>query len=91
MAKVHVLSTDNMRTGNAVEAHSPNCQHLARYAKHPWFEPGFSGDFDSPQEIFNDYNADFYAEGGDESCWPIMVYPCTGLVDSGTEIMEWVN
>lgn len=89
MATVHVLNTDNLHTGNSVEVHSPGCQHMARYKRNPWFQPGFDEEFDSPQAVFNDYNADFYAEDGDDSCWPVMVFPCTGLVKRKTEVTTW--
>jgi len=93
MATVYTLNTDNLHTGNSVEVHSPTCQHLAKYKSHPFFEEGWIEEVSSPQEIFNEYNADFMNDyDPDEDmnpCWPIMIYPCSGLVKRKTEVTEW--
>jgi len=96
MATVYTLNTDNLHTGNSVEVHSPTCQHLVKYKTHPLFEEGWIEDYDTPQAVFQDYNADFYAEWDPEEdelspCWPIMVYPCSGLVSRKTEVTEWID
>ncbi|MGO2778227.1 hypothetical protein [Glutamicibacter arilaitensis] len=89
MTKVHVLNTDNLKTGNSVEVHAPGCAHVARYKSNPWYEEGWIDEVADAQAIFNEYNSDFYAESGDEGCWPITVFPCSGLVKRKTDITEW--
>lgn len=89
MATVYTLNTDNLHTGNSVEVHSPTCQHVAKYKRHPFFEEGWTDEIDDPQDIFNEYNEDFYAEGGNGACWAITVYPCSGLVIRKTDITKW--
>lgn len=89
MADVEVINTSNLNTGHDVEVHGMNCTHVARYRRSPHFEPGWLDRVSDPQEIFNDYNEDFYAEGGDEACWAITVFPCSGLVKRKTEVTTW--
>lgn len=89
MATVQIINTSNLHVDTDVEVHSPDCQHLKLYARHPWFEPGFDEQFETPQQIFRMYNADFYAEEGNAGCWPIWVFPCTGLVKRKSVVRTW--
>ena len=93
MTQIYTLNTDNMHRGTSVESHKPDCAHLAQMRKHPWFEEGWIEEFSTPLEIFRDYNTDFYEEYDPETdlnpCWPITVYPCTGLVKVKTTVTEW--
>lgn len=90
MTQVITLNTSNLGTGTDVEVHSPTCDHIKRYARHPFFEAGYVEDWGTPQALFNVYNDDFYAEGGNDACWPIHFFPCTGLVKKTTTISEYV-
>lgn len=86
---VLILNTSNLRTGHEVEAHAPTCKHVAKYERHPFFDGGTVASYATAQAIFNDYNVDFYMEGGDLDCWPVAVFPCTGLVGKTTTVSTW--
>lgn len=62
-----------------VEAHGTGCRDIARKARTFGVEAWEAGDFDTEREVFEDYNADFLAEGGEDAAWPIRFLPCCGL------------
>lgn len=88
MANIVFVNTDNLNTGRAesVEVHSPTCSHLARYRRSPFFEEMPAEEWDSAQDFFDDYNADFLAEAGPRGTYDILFFPCSGLVTSKTVI-----
>ena len=65
-------------TDDGVELHSPKCKDLAKHRKDPFTEVSKPEQWRSAQEFFNDYNADFYEEGGDDACWNVTAFSCTG-------------
>ncbi len=89
--RVYTLNTSNLGNNTDVEVHSPTCQHVAKYRRNPFFEDGWTEEFETAQQVFNDYNADFHAEAeeGENNCWPIVFYPCSGLVTKTTTLSEW--
>lgn len=94
--QVYTLNTGNLsKSPNEVEVHSPTCQHVAQYRKDFFFEEGWVEEFGTAQQVFNDYNADFYAEAEegeeDDNCWPVVFFPCSGLVSQKTTIDTWVD
>lgn len=88
MSSIVFINTDNLNTGRseAVEVHAPDCQHLARYRSHPFFDVGRPETWDSAQAFFDDYNADFIAEDGPAGAWDIRFFACSGLVSKSTVI-----
>lgn len=85
------VNTDNLNTTREekVEVHGPNCRHLAKWKTHPLFEVGSPENWSDPQSFFNDYNGDFYHEGGNEACWSIAFFPCTKMVKETTVVSEY--
>ncbi|ASZ73378.1 hypothetical protein SEA_LUCKYBARNES_61 [Brevibacterium phage LuckyBarnes] len=63
---------------DGAELHSPNCRDLAKYRKNPFTEISSVEEWRSPEDFFSDYNSDFYAEGGNDACWNVTAFPCTG-------------
>lgn len=87
MTTVQFVNTDNYPTSTEVEAHNPYCSHLKNYRNYPfiWVEADAgTGEYETAQEAWSDYNADFLEEGSDT--WPLTVFPCTGLVERTTTI-----
>jgi hypothetical protein len=61
-----------------VSVHRADCADVAKAIKG---HDHFFEEFETKQDLYLDYNADFLAEGPD-SAWPIHFYPCTkGLPD----------
>ena len=98
MATVVVINTSNLNTDTDVEVHAPNCQHMKRYMRNPFFHmenpcPDETSEYETLTEIYREYNADFYGEAPDEDpdygCWPIWVFPCTGMVNRKTVVNKW--
>ena len=67
-----------VNTNDGAELHAPKCGHLNKFRRDPLTEISSPEEWSSPQEFFNDYNSDFYAEGGDEACWNVTAFACTG-------------
>lgn len=92
MPQIVFVNTDNLITDRpeAVEVHSPNCNHLKKYSRQVHFRDaiGEPEEFDSAQDFFDDYNSDFYAEQGDEGTWDIAFFPCSELVKKTTVISK---
>ena len=65
-------------TDDGVELHSPKCKDLRKHVMDPLTEVSKPEQWRSAQEFFNDYNADFYDEGGDDACWNVTAFSCTG-------------
>lgn len=65
-------------TDDGVELHSPTCKDLRKHVMDPLTEVSKPEQWRSAQEFFNDYNADFYEEGGDDACWNVTAFSCTG-------------
>lgn len=88
MAKIVFVNVDNIipMAKEAVQVHGPGCGHLKKLARSPFFDAGSPEEWDSAQDFYNDYNADFYAEDGQDGCWDIAFYPCSGLVSKKTVI-----
>lgn len=91
MAQVVFVNTDNLGTTReeSVEVHGPKCGHLTKLARSPFFEVNEPEEWNSAQAFFNDYNADFYDEAGNDGCWPIAFFPCSKLVNRTTTISEY--
>lgn len=88
MARIVFINTDNLDTGRdeVVEVHAPDCRHLARYSRHPFFEVGRPEEWESAQAFFDDYNEAFIAEDGPAGAWSIRFFACSGLVAESTVI-----
>lgn len=85
------LTTDNLEAPRptAVEVHGPTCQHLLAYYKDAGVKLGLteiSGteQWATPEDFARDYNANFHEEDGEEGCWTIAFFPCTGMVTRTT-------
>lgn len=64
-----------------VSVHKAGCADVAKAIKgHDYFEE----EFDTKSELWEDYNSDFFAEGGFDSSYPIHFYPCTKGLERGT-------
>lgn len=64
-----------------VAVHRADCKDVAKASKG---RDSFEEEFDTKRELWLDYNADFIAEGGEDSAWPIHFHNCTkGLPDGG--------
>lgn len=87
MAQIVFVDTANFKTSRdeSVEVHSPTCQHMERYRKHPLFqnEADITEEFASAQSAFDCYNTDFYDEDP-SGIWNIAFFPCSGLVKETT-------
>lgn len=86
MARIQFINTDliDPSLGTEVEVHSPTCQHVAKYRTIPLFDAmGDAGEatVETAQEAFEEYNADFLAEGGQTVAWNVTVFPCSALTD----------
>lgn len=93
MAQIVSVNTDNLNTSREeiVEFHGPECNHIKRLAKHPFFEGAFKmGDWSDIDAAAYEYNADFIGEAEDlgedpaDSAYNVAVFPCTGLVKKTT-------
>lgn len=92
---VQWLNTDNLETirPESVEMHRAGCAHLNVYKNLPGVRAGLTEIspveyWASAQDFFDDYNADFYEEGGNDACWSVAVFPCTRMVSEVTAITE---
>ena len=64
-----------------VSVHRADCADVAKSIKG---HDHFFEEWETKRDLWLDYNADFLAEGGPDSAWPIHFYPCTtGLPDGG--------
>lgn len=68
-----------------VSIHKFGCRDIKREITKGGFRRDyFIEEIDSKREHWLEYNADFIAEGGESSAWPMHFHPCTaGLPDGG--------
>lgn len=64
-----------------VSVHRADCKDVAKATRGRDY---FTEEYESKRALWLDYNADFLAEGGESSAWPVHFLPCTaGLPDGG--------
>lgn len=93
---VQWFNTDNLETRvftEAVQVHGAGCEHIKMLKKSSKVKAGLVDissveEWGNTQDFFDDYNADFYAEGGDDACHSISFYPCTKMVSEVKTITE---
>lgn len=69
-----VTINGNGQNDYEVSVHKADCADVAKAIKG---HDHFFEEFDSKSDLWEDYNSDFFAEGGFDSSWPIHFYPCT--------------
>ena len=86
--RVQWFNTDNLTDKYAapVVVHGEGCNHIKISQRDPHMKAGFEKvsdveEWESAKQFAKDYNADFYAEAGNEGAWPIAFFPCTGMVE----------
>ena len=86
--RVQWFNTDNLTDNYAapVVVHGEGCNHIKISQRDPHMKAGFETvsdveEWESAKQFAKDYNADFYAEAGNEGAWPIAFFPCTGMVE----------
>ena len=86
--RVQWFNTDNLTDKYAapVVVHGEGCNHIKISQRDPIISSGLESvsdveEWESVEQFAADYNADFHAEGGNEACWPIAFFPCTGMVE----------
>ena len=86
--RVQWFNTDNLidKYPAPVVVHGEGCNHIKISQRDPAMRAGLETvsdveEWESPEDFAGDYNADFYNEGGNEACWPIAFFPCTGMVE----------
>lgn len=86
--RVQWFNTDNLTDNYAapVVVHGEGCNHIKISQRDPYMKAGFEKvsdveEWESAKQFAKDYNADFYAEAGNEGAWPIAFFPCTGMVE----------
>lgn len=86
--RVQWFNTDNLSGKYAapVVVHGEGCNHIKVSQRDPYMKAGLETvsdveEWESPEDFAGDYNSDFHAEGGNEACWPIAFFPCTGMVE----------
>ncbi len=68
-----------------VMVHKEGCADIKKAIKRDGFpHESFTEDIESKRAHWLEYNADFIAEGGEDSAWAMHFYACTdGLPDGG--------
>lgn len=86
--RVQWFNTDNLsdKYPAPVVVHGEGCNHIKVSQRDPYMKAGLETvsdveEWESPEDFAGDYNADFHAEGGNEACWSIAFFPCTGMVE----------
>ena len=86
--RVQWFNTDNLTDNYTapVVVHGEGCNHIKISQRDPHMKAGFEKvsdveEWESAKQFAKDYNADFYAEAGNEGAWPIAFFPCTGMVE----------
>lgn len=85
---VQWFNTDNL-TGTdlaPVVVHGEGCNHIKKALKDPYMKAGLEKvsdveQWESAEDFAKDYNAEFYAEDGQDGAWDIAFFPCTGMVE----------
>lgn len=82
------INTENLHGKYAapVVVHGAECKDLGKIRNEAFVKAGFERLSDpeswvSAEGFATDYNADFFDEGGNEACFDIAFYPCTGMVE----------
>ena len=85
------VNTDNLSkmVPYSVAVHGAECRDLDKLRKDPAVRAGLET-ISEPESwvtakgFATDYNADFYDEAGNEGCFTIAFFPCTGMVEKTT-------
>uniref|UniRef100_A0AAU6R643 Uncharacterized protein n=1 Tax=Micrococcus phage Kurnik TaxID=3092208 RepID=A0AAU6R643_9CAUD len=79
---MEIVIADHSRTDLDIEVHSADCSHQERLVNRG-YTVGDPMDYDTRAEVFFDYNADFYEEGGKDACHHLAFKPCTKDLPNG--------
>lgn len=85
------VNTDNLSkmVPYSVAVHGAECRDLGKLRNDPAVRAGMTSisepeSWATAKGFATDYNADFYDEAGNEGCFTIAFFPCTGMVEKTT-------